>query len=126
MFPSQIATSNFTVQLIKALLERNFIQTLPFLSQTSFQSMFHRISQLLVFFRNPFNSAPTFPNQSQWNASGENEFDIASTSSIASAANPAPKVNNHQKTAERMAEDESNYAFYGLDKANLIAKFLFS
>lgn len=67
----------------------------------------------LCHFRNPFNSAPTFPNQSQWNASGENEFDMTSTTSLVSGStNPAPKVNNHQKTAERMAEDESKHKIY--------------
>lgn len=62
-----------------------------------------------MLFRNPFNSAPTFPNQPQWNASSDNDFDMSS-SSMTSGAIPAPKVNNHQKTSERMQEDESKFS----------------
>lgn len=66
------------------------------------------INRFVCDFRNPFNSAPTFPNQAQWNASTDNDFEMASTS-MTSAASQAPKVNNHQKQAERMAEDESEF-----------------
>lgn len=66
----------------------------------------------MVFLRNLFNSAPNFPNQAQWNTSSENDFDLSS-SSMVSNINHVPKVNNHQKTAERMAEDESKcYWFF--------------
>jgi hypothetical protein len=63
------------------------------------------LTELVCFiFRNSFNS--TFSNQPQWNTSNDGEFDVP-PNAMASNVNQTPKVNNHQKTAERMAEDES-------------------
>jgi hypothetical protein len=56
-------------------------------------------------FRNSFNAS--FSAQTQWNPSTDNEFDLAPNAMTSNINNQVPKVNNHQKTAERMAEDES-------------------
>jgi deoxyribodipyrimidine photolyase len=65
---------------------------------------------MYTHFRNPFNSVANFPNQTQWNAT-DNDFEMNSNS-MGSGANPTAKVNNHQKTAERMAEDESVFLLH--------------
>lgn len=82
------------------------------------------IFNLFPHFRNPFNSAPQFPNQAQWNASSDNDFDMASTS-MTSGAGQVPKVNNHQKTAERMAEDESGFLRVDFFSDKKLNNFLF-
>jgi hypothetical protein len=65
------------------------------------------VTQCVCFIlRNSFNS--TFSNQPQWNTSNDGEFDVP-PNAMASNVNQTPKVNNHQKTAERMAEDESEF-----------------
>lgn len=67
------------------------------------------ITDFLIFLyhRSQFNPSQTFPNQAQWNASGtDNDFEMTS-GPMTSTSGQVPKVNNHQKTAERMAEDES-------------------
>lgn len=64
------------------------------------------------FLRNQFNTTPTFPQQAQWNPSSVsvNEFEMGGDMSGAGSSGQAPKVNNHQKTSERMCEDESKFS----------------
>lgn len=107
-----------TIKLISSLhkTKSNFIKntSIPITKHKSMTRSIRNLQKLLIathfIFRNPFNSAPTFPNQSQWNASSDSDFDMASTS-MTSGGGQAPKVNNHQKQAERMAEDESEFNF---------------
>lgn len=76
-------------------------------------SFFHHIitnnfEQLKKLYRPPqYATANVFPNQPQWNSSVDNDFDLVNVNS--GQAGQAPKVNNHQKNSERMAEDESEF-----------------
>lgn len=116
---SRIANTNFTNQNLNHHCTNKTKSN--FITNTSIPITEHHLTDCMTksfpilagfnhffceFSRNPFNSAPTFPNQAQWNASSDSDFDLSS-SSMTSGVNQTPKVNNHQKTAERMAEDES-------------------
>jgi hypothetical protein len=55
----------------------------------------------------------TFPSQNQWNNPMESDFnDMVPGTMTPTQTGQTPKVNNHQKTSERMAEDESESFFF--------------
>ena len=83
--------------------------SIPIASFCRIVSLWFSFTNFYDFSRTSFNTAPSFPNQAQWNVTNDNEFDLASTSMTSNISSQAPKVNNHQKTAERMAEDESKF-----------------
>lgn len=68
----------------------------------------------MFFYRNQFNTTPTFSSQqqNQWNPSSvENDFDLGNGGAGPSASGQTPK-NNHQKASERMSEDESELLIF--------------
>lgn len=65
-------------------------------------------------FRPQYNTSVSYPNTPQWNTSVDNDFDMAGNSLSSGQQSQTPKVNNQQKTSERMAEDESNINIFDL------------
>ena len=70
---------------------------------------------MIFYFRNQFFASSSFVQQQpQWNTGvNTNEYDMSGDMNMTpgSSTGQAPKVNNHQKTSERMCEDESMKKF---------------